>query len=103
MAITTSLATKPRAGVPTEVYEVGPEPIPHAVLVVHGAAGGSSTATVEKITFEDVNSFNILDVSNGLPTRASSRMRSGEESSVRPRTLRPRDDTRRADNAEEGT
>lgn len=100
--LSTGHDAKPPAGTPTEVYEAGPEPVPHAVLVVHGAAGGSSAAVVEKITFEDANSFNILDVSNGLPTRASSRMRPGEESSIRPRTPMPRNDTRRADNAEDG-
>ncbi len=50
------------------------EPEPYAVLVVRGSPGTGGPASVEQITFEDVTSPNITDVSKGHPTRASSRM-----------------------------
>jgi pilus assembly protein CpaB len=62
-----------------------PEDEPHAVVVVHGAASGAAAASIERITFEDTESSNVLEVTPGLPARATSRMTSGTFSAGRTR------------------
>lgn len=50
--------------------EVEPEP-PHTVTVYRGAPGGGTPGAVERITFENGDSTNIIEVAQGHPSRAS--------------------------------
>jgi len=59
---------------PTQVAPVAPVPVemPHQVTVVRGFGGKS----VERTVFASDKSYQVLEVSDGMPTRASAAMRS---------------------------
>ncbi|UCC30717.1 MAG: Flp pilus assembly protein CpaB [Phycisphaerales bacterium] len=53
-----------------EPVESEPEP-PHTVMVYRGSPGADASDAVERITFENGDSSNIIEVSQGHPSRAS--------------------------------
>ncbi|MCH7873424.1 MAG: hypothetical protein IID33_17135 [Planctomycetes bacterium] len=67
--------------------EEAEEAPPHAVLVYHGSGTGDKQASVERITFENVQSSKIMSIAFGPPTQGVSGAVSSRESS---RSDRPR-------------
>lgn len=65
------LAAAPPA-MPTKTVK---PPMPHSVMVFHGSSGGGKPIAVEQIVFESPDSFKILEVTPGAPTRAAAAMR----------------------------